>query len=431
MRPSDHISIVAGTADISPVTPVPLAGYTARAGLAAPAPGRLEANALVFRDASGSAQVVVSLDTLYVGRALAKAVESWLFQRYAIAPKSVLLVASHTHFAPSLDADKPLLGAVDHGYLSETIRRVCGLLDQLLSSGKSIEAMIGVGRQSAPHNVNRRRPWPFPHRIGEGVRFGPVNASYRQGMRDPILTVARLADTVGSHRAFIVHYACHPVSYPRPLDLSADYIGIIRDALRKEYGQTTAVIFLQGFAGDLRPLPPDRHTRAPLPVSRRLYRLVRLLDQGPNDPPHTLESWRTWAELLASDAIAAAHQSSVNPVTGSLRAADTRIALSEIVKNATEGRFVEFRRFVVGDALDIVAVGAEPVVELKAMIPFPGALAVGYAGDVFGYWPTDAQLREGGYEAVGFQHSFSVPGPLLPGLDAAFLRAMSKLTSPQ
>ncbi|MDQ2913477.1 MAG: hypothetical protein M3T56_09500 [Chloroflexota bacterium] len=376
--------------------------------------------------------MIVSLDTLYVGRALAKAVESWLFRRYAIAPRNVLLIASHTHFAPSLDADKPRLGAVDQGYLSETVDRVCGLLDHLLTSEKSIEVMIGIGQESAPHNVNRRRPWPFPHRIGpRGVGFGPVTASYRRGMRDPILTVARLVDTAGSHRAVIVHYACHPVSYPRPLEVSADYIGIIRDALRKEYGPTTAVIFLQGFAGDLRPLPPDARDRAPLTLSRRLYRLVRVVDQGPSDPPHTVDSWRKWAQLLASDAISAAHQGSLDPLTGSLRAAHTRVGLSEIVKNATEGRFVEFRRFVVGDALDIVAVGAEPVVELKAMIPFPGALAVGYAGDVFGYWPTDAQLREGGYEAVGFQHSFSVPGPLLPGLDAAFARAISKLISPQ
>lgn len=430
MTRHDSITVTAGTADISPVIPLALAGYSTRRGLAVPIPALLEANGLVFRDANASAHVILSLDTLYAGRALTSAVERWLLERHTIPPRNVLLVASHTHFAPSLDADKPLLGAADGRYLSQTIDRVCSLLDQLLAAGRSNEGMIGTGRKSAPHNVNRRRPWPFPHRVRRGVGFGPVNASYHRGMTDPILTVTRFVDMEGLHRAFIVHYACHPVSYPRPLELSAEYVGVIRDALRNEYGLRTPIVFLQGFAGDLRPLPPDARTNSSVPLWRRLYRLARMLDLGPSDPPHTLESWRMWTRALADDAISAARQGTLEPLTGKLRAAHTRIGLSDIVRNATDERSVEFRRFVIGDALDIVAMGAEPVVELKSMIPFPRALAVGYAGDVFGYWPTDAQLLEGGYEASGFQHSLGVPGPLLPGLDTTFMRAMSKLATP-
>ena len=40
----------------------------------------------------------------------------------------------------------------------------------------------------------------------------------------------------------------------------------------------------------------------------------------------------------------------------------------------------------------------------------PLTFVTGCAGQVFGYVPTDSQIREGGYEVNGFATDFSVPG---------------------
>lgn len=421
---SKSIKISAGTRDISPDWPLALGGYRERFAFAEPHPGTLEANVLAFRDAAGKTALIVSLDTLFAGAPLCTAVEEHVAHAHGVPRTNILIAASHTHFAPMLDPSKPVLGAVDPEYLAFAIRQVCELVDDAMKQPLT-PAFCGRGRRSAPFNVNRRLPWPIPHLVGGRVTLGPVNASYPAGACDSGIECLRFEDSSGLVRAVIVRYSCHAVAWPGTSP-SADYVGELRAAIRASQGPVP-VIFLQGFAGDIRPLGPPKSLRPPESYAQRLSRLIRALPYGPMNVPHTPQSYSLWAGAIARKAVDASVAGEARPLAGNVRSAYTSVPLTAIARIGPSNRSVEFRRLMVGDDIDVIAVGAEPVVELYDLVPFANALLVGYVGDVFGYWPRDAQVLEGGYEADGFRTAFALPGPLIPNLDTVFRQAVERL----
>ena len=56
------------------------------------------------------------------------------------------------------------------------------------------------------------------------------------------------------------------------------------------------------------------------------------------------------------------------------------------------------------------------------------ATFVGYAGEVFGYWPTDRDAKYRGYEVRSYFKNFSLRGALRGQLDGVFRAAVDKLT---
>ncbi len=78
-------------------------------------------------------------------------------------------------------------------------------------------------------------------------------APWPDGPRDETVHVleARAAD--GSVPALLWQYACHPVCNPERLRVSAEFPGVVRQRLRRDLGPETAVLYLQGFSGDIRP----------------------------------------------------------------------------------------------------------------------------------------------------------------------------------
>jgi hypothetical protein len=104
--------------------------------------------------------------------------------------------------------------------------------------------------------------------------------------------------------------------------------------------------------------------------------------------------------------------------------------LSEMVTGAVDvSRMVTFQRLKIGGVLDFVAISAEPSIALRRLIPFPDAVSIGYSGDVFGYWPTDVQRMEGGYEGRRFFDAVGLRGQFRPGLNRRFSDAISHLKS--
>lgn len=418
----------AGFIDITPNRPLPAAGYSGEARLCTGEPGTLECNAIALRVVGEKPVVLASVDALFVGPVVAGALEQWLQDAYDIPRSHLILIASHTHFAPSLDPTRPRLGAANDAHVSWATDRIRELIAKLIS-GPFAPLHAAVGSIDAPFNVNRRRPWSVPHIVGRGISRAPVNASHPQGERDERLTVIPLrSDPEGLDQAFIVHYACHPTAKPGGDRWSAEFVGSIREQLRGFSGPAAPVVFLQGFAGNLRPTQPDE-------VDSRVKRsglsgAVHMLAYGPADRPHTEESWQRWASGLGRHAVGALSNATARrPIDGDLTVGGTRVSLEAIAQVPDSAEGADFRRLRIGSLLDMVAVSAEPVIELRDHLK-GGQLGVGYLGDVFGYWPTDGQLREGGYEASGFVDAFHLRGRLRDGRDAIFRRAIDGLTKP-
>lgn len=417
------LRVAAAHIDISPNRPAILAG----SGGLIPSTGirgSLEANAIAFQSSENRYAVILTLDTLFVGPVVERSLEDHFSKVHGHDSRDLLVLASHTHYAPAIDETKPELGEVDLEYLGYVIDRCKRLLDSVLTDigvGALIERRIGFSTAS----MNRRLPWPFPHLAGQrGLKIEAVMAPNPKGVVDPAITTWTIRAADGHVVACIWHFACHPTGLPVTNEVSAEYPGLARDRLRQHFG-SVPVLFLQGFAGDIRPKVPE---------TRPLWlRAARASIFGPSFDRFDRQSWQYWADSLASDVqlsfgIGVGRQSIVErgPLN-EIRSSRHEIALSEIIAGLNTHRKVQFRRLRVSPIFDLVAIAAEPLMGLRELIDIPSVASVGYLGDTFGYWPTDADMRLGGYEVSGYFRPFGLTGRLRRRLDHLFRTAIEKL----
>src|SRR5258708_6766270 len=92
----------AARVDITPSTPVWMAGYASRKtpseGVALP----LQAKALALTDQNGHTIVLITADLIGFDRALTGRITDRLKDKHRIAREDVVLLASHTHTGPAL-----------------------------------------------------------------------------------------------------------------------------------------------------------------------------------------------------------------------------------------------------------------------------------------------------------------------------------------
>jgi hypothetical protein len=420
-----QIFAAADSVDITPAEMLPLAGFQGRQGSATGVADRLEMNAVLFRDETGRSCVIVSVDTLYVGPTLNAEIAAHLCKRYGFQVSDVLCLASHTHFAPGIDTTKPnRLAPVDGGYLAMVIDRAKALLDRLLGT-RLLRVDIGYAEQSWNGAVNRRKPWRLPHFNERGrLTAGEIAMAPNPGAPNhPVLQLWSLCLDDGSPLAVIWTACCHPTGAPLRSHVSAEFPGFGRAHIRQRCAKPLPVVFMQGFAGNLRPATCD--TR---PFLRRISGTLR---RGPSFHPFDLAAWKSWLGRLGDaldKAMTTANEDRILRSEGRIASKLAGVNLSQLIDGCDEpSRSVQFARLAIGEALEIVAVAAEPSVELRNLAPFPGAALTGYMGDAFGYWPTARQASEGGYEGGGFFDGFGLRGAFRSDLDQTFSAAMASL----
>ena len=80
----------------------------------------------------------------------------------------------------------------------------------------------------------------------------------------------------------------------------------------------------------------------------------------------------------------------------------SQTALDALMVGVDRNRAVEVQQLcALGEKF--FAVSAEPLLGLRELCP-ANSLLVGYSRDVFGYWPPELQVRQGGYEVNGFRN---------------------------
>ena len=356
------------------------------------------------------AALLICLDSLYVGREVTQRLENFAMKHLGIPSKRILIVASHTHSAPMLDTAKEPLGAVNPIYLEFVIKK-CEKLLERISTSETFEFQLRESCSPWKGVVHRRRRWLIPHYTGpnyEGknlISLQPVLAPNRRG---PSLHRVRVWLVGPNCRAIIWSVACHPTGLPDRDVVSAEYIGEVREELKSRFGPDVTVLFLPGFAGDQR-------ADVPRPRARPQYRrLLRSLLIGPSFYSFTRSSFQSWIDELNRSVLAAVRAAQLSagelpvlPPSGAERHLDQGrlFRLVGEAKNLNSSPII-FKRLKLAKCLDLVAVSAEPSIEMMQYLPDAATHAVGYLGDVFGYWPTDRQIAQGGYEARRFFKSF-------------------------
>src|SRR5439155_632214 len=233
--------VSAGSVDITPDRPLPLAGYADRRGPSRGVADPLELNALLLR-APGQSVAILTADLLFVTAELKARLLEAVGAKLGLDEASLLVAASHTHTAPAVDASKPRLGVCDAAYADLVAGRATELLGQLASIDP-VPCHIDYRTGSADHAINRRRPgW-------RGVRSAPNPA----GPRDETVHLLTCSDQTDRPLAVLWSYACHPVGFPARPKVRADFPGVVRRALRAARGAGLPVLLLPGFAGAVGP----------------------------------------------------------------------------------------------------------------------------------------------------------------------------------
>jgi len=419
---------------ITPEKPMWMAGYAARTK---PAEGKvhdLHAKALVLQDSQGNRLAIVTLDLLGIDRAMRDWIADRVEQRHGIAPKDLLINASHTHSAPVIrESAYSIYGhsfydltpeqlEQSNAYSDRLQERIVGLVGEAIAELSS--ATVSYTHARAGFGMNRRQKTERGRQISPNPD-GPV---------DHDVPVLRIDGPDGSLRAVVFGYACHATTLSG-YEYCGDYPGFAQECIEQRH-PGTAALFVAGCGGDQNPYP--------------------------RSPDRALELCRQHGYGLAN-AVEAALQGPPKPVRGPLRAAieqvtldfaepPSRETLETQIKSGNkyerlhaefllqqlehEGKIPSTYPYLVqtvrfGDDLTIVALAGEVVVDyslrLKSELAGSPLWVAGYSNDVFGYVPSVRVLREGGYEGGGAMLYTPLPGPFAPSVEERIVNAVHAL----
>lgn len=398
---SNDNAIYTGHVSIDPPGPVPLFGYASRKGVANPDLPALEANWVAY-PLTGGIGLLISLDTLFSS----KEVEAGIVAACAAQGVTVLslqVFASHTHFAPALDPQKPRLGVIDAEYLAITCTRLAQNVAEKHSVRPTKIGALRHGAAQAPGSVFRRA-W--------GLKLTARPPFLRPGTQilpDPSVDIPRscrvwIFEDENNTSAFaLVSWPCHPVARADPRQISADYIGAVRQAVRETLEAPLPVLFVPGASADIRPWfrPPllSRKRLYPFPL-QRCFGSATKIEEADFD-----------AEI-ATAVNAALKQAPLLGFEGRICVGHHAVPLSVLTDSAGDDEMGVAAINLFG--VVIMGLGAEVSMRWLSVLGWDEAardrILTGYTGPVFGYLPTDAQIPEGGYEVDGFRTPFGFTG---------------------
>lgn len=398
-----------------------MGGYRGGKRLTGDCHGRLEANIVMF-GRPPEAIAIVSLDTLFAGPTITQAIVDQFQFSHGLAEKRVLVLASHTHFAPMLDGTKPLLGDVNRSELFRWRDLITAAIADLASTDATY---VRSGSGSTDKSVNRRFRWRWPTLVRLlGKKDDDIyTCDNLAGPRNSAISLFAFQDEAGNALAVLWSFACHPVGFPTPGTASADFVGVVRNRLRKRFGDRVPVLFAPGCMGDVRPRAPSNW--------KVWHRVPKIVAYGPAVTGFDRAQWNDWADGLAAEVDAIAETANRRSLdSGDFSAVASSLPLAEIFDGTGPVSALSGKVVRIPGIGRIVTLSCEPVTLIGGIFQNdPSDLVLGYEGNVFGYLPTDAMVAEGGYEAKGFLPAFGMTGHWRSGLDKRLAAFAKKLVA--
>jgi hypothetical protein len=383
----------------------------------------LEANVLGLRE-NGQVLIVVSVDWFYASPGLRERILSQCAGRLDGA--GLVVAASHVHTSPNPDRTKIGFSKVDLEYVAWAEDVIADRVEELLRKGEWHPARLRFTSQACDCAIHRRRKaWSLGR---SGFRRAVSIFPNAAGPRDRKLRMLRVEKQDGSLLAVMWGVSCHPTEWPRYGELSSDYPGCVRQAIRMRLGAEVPVIFLQGFCGDLRPPSigrwPRRGTWRGLVMT-----FVSVVLNGRSFVGFTAREYARWMANIVKSAEEALNQAGhAPPLATKLSIRRSAVDLSALGISGEIGQ-VTFHWFDLDEELRVVGISAEVCWEYAGLIEsaFPGKTIwpVGYIDSVYGYLPTKAMLAEGGYEVSGFMRPFGIEGSFVADIDETIIKSLS------
>lgn len=415
------ILLAHGSIDITPLMPMPLAGFPDRSGDFEDIGARLEISLVILKQ-ENKYVLFYGVDTLFVPDELFAAVMDKYGSMLNLDEADIWMQASHTHFAPGLDKQIAGLGTVDPAYLIFVKSRLLQLTEQVLHASFK-EVNVSFHESTAAINVSRRK------RL---LRFDNGKFSFKTLLypdynkpTDTGIKLVKFTNSEGITEAMIWSYACHPVHFVNRLTVTSEYIGIIRQHIKAHLNTKTTVLFMQGFSGDLK-------ADITAVTNTRWADTVRYLFQyKPKCTNFPAESdYNKWVELLWNRVKQCLDSSSTASKNIQLEIGESKLDIEHLSHGDVPVQ-VRLKRISFSPVFTIVGLSAEVVCDyskiVKTIFSEHPVITTGCQNGTCIYLPTDRQIAEGGYEVNGFKKLFGVTGKIKPGIDARVQKALYQL----
>lgn len=416
-----ELLLSADSIDITPQKPTALFGFAERHGVYSQVHDNLEINLSALKQ-NNKLALIYSIDTLFAPEEFVQLVLDKFGAQYNIAEKDIWMAATHTHFAPSLDKEKPGLGDFDDAYYKMVSENLLLLTEKVLTASFK-KVTISHGTSKSQLNVNRRKKLLRP-KSGLSLYNKVLMYPDHDGVKDDTIHVLNLINEEGNTEMVLWNYACHPVGFVHRSQVTSEYIGIIRGQIRSHFNNDNLpVVFLIGFAGNLKPdITAVTHTKLKDRI-RYIFQLGAKYTKFPRT-----SYYMQWTEMLWNEVKPAIDNATVQ-ATSTVNTTQVDLSLAELIGDYKHK--VHFKKLNLTDDIQMLGVSAEVLVEYKDIVAnvlhSQSLINVGCLAGTRIYLPTDKNVQEGGYEVHWFQHRFAIEGEFKKGLDKKVRDVVSQL----
>ena len=386
----------------------------------------------LYLEHGGERALVTSFDLCFLDREVADRLVGALGRRLDMAPRQILMNASHTHAGPA--THRWAYGDftwIDRLYLRQLEAAAVAAAREARDGAVQVALRAGVGRSTLP--VSRRK------KDTDGrARWAPAD----EGAVCDALPVCLFEDGDGAPVCLLFSVSCHPSTIGGFL-ISADYPGPAMDAIDKALGAPVS-LFLQGCGGDAKPrmvAAGDRWRKgnwedvaaAGALVAKETLAVVkkRLRPAEPNLRTAAVEM--RWPLQPAPDR--ARLQRMADRAGGPKAEMRTLWAERQMELLDRDGRLPTYAPIIchlvrIAENVRLVGLEGEPVADLGALIldhfgrevTFP----LGYTDGAQLYLPSSPMLDEGGYEVDSYWE-YGYPAPLAKGMEDILLETLREL----
>ena len=417
------------TPNISKSNPVFLQGMGGPPRKATNVSNPLFMQLLLLEDDHFTKVLFITADLFGFGPEIVKKVRA-LTAAWGIDAEGLVLNASHTHYAPgTISHASKELGQFYEEYSSQIVQVIGQQLSILYN--KLEECSLFWGKTEAQVGINRRLK-----KDGK-VYFAPNESGYYD-KHTPFLVI-HLKKT--DAKIFMVNHGCHPTGLGRENNLSSDFPGYMRHAL-KNSGLVKGVMFLQGAAGSSKEsIKKDKHI-AFCESSDGAKRNGEYLAKK------IIKSFENGVQSVNGSVFCTLRQLEI-PLKGQARKEE----LKEIINNKTTANCIrewaksllekyphgnyptklstEVQVIRLGEEVLFITLPGEPVAEiakeLKVLSDNPNSTFVlGYTNGLLTYFPTDTMIEEGGYEIEASPFIYLLPFFLAKGTHSAIISSVGK-----
>ncbi len=386
---------------ITPEESLWMAGYAARDHPSEGVLHDLWSKALAIQDANGKKVVLITNDLVKVPKYYSDRIRNRIGAKYGLTRSQIILNCSHTHSGPVL------YDPVSNTYPlnDDQIKGIKAYSDKFENMvvemvGKAITSMeparIFSGNGVTRFQVNRRN-----NPEAQSTTINDLN-----GPNDYAVPVLKVLNTSGDLMAVAFGYACH-ATVLSIYQFSGDYPGFAQIELEKLHPGTTA-LFFQGAGADQNPLP-----RRTIPLAMQYGRTLasaveRVLSENMNELNPVISTAYSEIDLKFAGPPPTRAQLLKEMEPSSKTPDYLKRAAQELIKRLDRGESIKdsypypCQVWKLGDQT-IMALGGELLVQyaldLKKTFG-PDIFVMGYSNDIMAYIPSEAVLREGGYEGT-------------------------------